>query len=249
MLSEATFAPLAVQAMDRGKSASATMSYGGVIGKSLVLLVLTFAFAVVGWQNTDLASALGQGGPGMLWFVGYLFLIGLTIAAAANPAIAPGVGVLYSVVMGVWVGYVSKVYSVYWDGVVALALLASLGTVLAVLVLYLIGAIRVTSKFVRVVSGALLGLLVTYLITWVLALFGADLSFIYGATTTGIAFSFLVCVLAAMTLATDFEFIRQGVEGEAPASMEWYAAFGLVSTLVWLYVEILRLLALLARNR
>jgi len=249
MLSETTFAPAAVSSMQKGHAGARPMSYGGVIGKSLLLLVLTIGFAAVGWINTDLASALGEGGPGLLWFLGYLFLIGLTIAAAANPRIAPGVGLVYSVVMGLWVGYVSKVYSVYWDGIVALALLASLGTVLATLLLYLVGAIRVTGKFIRVVSGAMLGLLVTYLATWVLGLLGADLSFFYGPTTTGIAFSLLICILAAATLATDFEFIRQGVDGGAPATMEWYAAFGLVSALVWLYVEILRLLALLARNR
>jgi uncharacterized YccA/Bax inhibitor family protein len=249
MLSDATFAPGAIAAQIAERPAARTMSYGGTIAKSLVLLTMTFAFAAIGWLNTDVAAVLGDGGPGLLWFLGYLVLIGMTVAAAANPSIAPAVGVVYSIVMGLWVGYVSKVYSVYWDGIVALALLASLGTVLATLLLYLVGAIRVTRTFVRVVSGALLGLVVTYLISWVLALFGADLSFLYGPTTTGIAFSLLICVLAAATLATDFEFIRQGVERGAPASMEWYAAFGLVSTLVWLYVEILRLLALLARNR
>jgi len=249
MLDETTFAPQGIATFAQGRETARAMSYGGVVAKSLVLLALTFVFAAVGWQGTGVVSGLGQGGPGLLWFVGYLVLIGLTIAAANNPAIAAGAGVVYAVVMGLWIGYVSKVYSTYWDGAVAMALLASLGTVLAVLLLYLVGAIRVSTKFVRVVSGALLGLLAAYLISWVFILFGFDLSFVYGPTPLGIGVSVAICLLAAATLAADFEFVRQGVDGGAPASMEWYAAFGLVSTLVWLYVEILRLLALLARSR
>jgi len=249
MLNDATLSSDAMQGLTAGRSVARTMSYAGTIMKAMILLAFTMVFAFIGWQNTDLASALGQGGPGLLWFVGYLILIGLTVAAAGNPAIAPGAGLVYSVVMGLWIGYVSKVYSMYWDGIVAMALVASLGTVLATLGLYLVGAIRVTPKFTRVVSGALLGLLMSYFITWIFGLFGADLSFFYGPTPTGIAISLLVCILAAATLATDFEFIRQGVEAGAPATMEWYAAFGLVSALVWLYIEILRLLALLSRSR
>jgi uncharacterized YccA/Bax inhibitor family protein len=116
------------------------------------------------------------------------------------------------------------------------------------LVLYLIRAVRVTPRLTRMIITATLGILVLYLVAWLLSLFGVDLSFYNEPTTVGIALSFGICLIAAANLFLDFAFIERGVKAGAPATMEWYGAFGLLSTLVWLYAEILRLLALL-RNR
>jgi uncharacterized YccA/Bax inhibitor family protein len=103
----------------------------------------------------------------------------------------------------------------------------------------------VTRRFVQVVMVAMVGLLFTYLIGWIMSLFGADLLFWTQPNTVGIAISVGICLLAAANLLIDFAVIEGGVESGAPAVMAWFGAFGLLTTLVWLYLELLRLLALL----
>ena len=150
--------------------------------------------------------------------------------------------------MGLWMGAVSRVYEEADDGIVAQALLASVAAFLACLVLYLTGAIRVTPNLTRAIITATLGILVLYLVGWLLSLFGVDLLFITSPTPLGIALSVGICLVAAFNLFLDFAIVEKGIAAGAPAAMEWYAGFGLLATLVWLYAELLRLLALL-RNR
>jgi uncharacterized YccA/Bax inhibitor family protein len=150
--------------------------------------------------------------------------------------------------MGFWMGAVSRVYEEQYDGIVAQALLASVCAFLACLALYLVRAVRVTPRLTRAIITATLGIFVMYLAAWILSIFGVDLLLITEPTTTGVILSIGICLVAAFNLFLDFAIIEKGINAAAPATMEWYAAFGLLSTLVWLYAEILRLLALL-RNR
>jgi uncharacterized YccA/Bax inhibitor family protein len=110
-------------------------------------------------------------------------------------------------------------------------------------VLYRTGVIRVTDKMRRTVIGATLGVAVFYGISFLMSLFGADISFFRSSSLISIGFSLLVAGLAAMNLALDFDFIERGEQSGLPKYFEWYAAFGLLVTMVWLYLEILRLLA------
>jgi len=110
-------------------------------------------------------------------------------------------------------------------------------------VLYRTGVIRVTDKMRRTVIGATLGVAVFYGISFLMSLFGADISFFRSSSLMSIGFSLLVAGLAAMNLALDFDFIERGEQSGLPKYFEWYAAFGLLVTMVWLYLEILRLLA------
>jgi len=234
MLNEQTFA--GVQA----KPAARTMTIGGTVAKTLVLLLVTVGFAGIGWR----AAAHVLVTSGLWFFLGYLLLIGLTIAAANNPRIAPVAGLVYAVLTGLWIGAISRVYEAYYDGIVAQALLASLATVLACLVLYLSRAFRLTGKAVRVIVAATVGVGLLYLAGWLLSIFGLDLLFWTDpGNPVGIGISVVICVVAALNLLLDFGFIEAGVTAGAPTSMEWYAAFGLLSTVVWLYLEFLRLIA------
>jgi len=204
------------------------------------LLVVTAGFAGIGWRaaaNILMTSSLWM-------FLGYLVLIALTVAAAANPRLAFPVGLLYAVLTGLWIGAISRVYEAYYDGIVAQALLASLATVLACLVLYLSRAFRLTSKAVRVIVVATLGIGLMYFAGWVLSIFGLNLLFWTDpGNPVGIAISVVICIVAALNLMLDFGFIEQGVKLGAPKEYEWYSAFGLLATIVWLYLEILRLIA------
>jgi uncharacterized YccA/Bax inhibitor family protein len=241
MLNEATFAPGSV-VLDRASASAPVMSLNGTIAKSLLLLLVAVVFGGVGWSRAlDWFSASSA----LWWFLGYFLLIGLTIAAASNPAIARPAGFLYAVLMGFWMGAVSRVYEEMYDGIVAQALLASVCAFIACLVLYRTRAVRVTPKLTRTIITATLGILILYLAGWLLSFFGVNLLFITSPSPWGIALSVGICLVAALNLFLDFAIVEQGIEARAPAAMEWYAAFGLLATLVWLYAEVLRLLALL----
>lgn len=245
MLNDQTFAP-ARGAPARANAAASTMTLSGTIVKSLALLSLTVLTGAYGWSvGLDWFSASSGG---LWWLIGYFLLIGLTIAAASNPDLALPAGLLYAVLMGFWMGAVSRVYEEEFDGIVTQALLASVCAFLACLVLYMVRAVRVTPKLTRVIITATLGIFVMYLVGWFLSIFGVDLLLITEPSTTGIVVSVAICIVAALNLFLDFAIIEKGVGHRAPAVMEWYAALGLLSTLVWLYAELLRLLALL-RNR
>ena len=242
MLNDQTFAPAHVSSA-RAPAAARPMTLTGTIVKALALLVVAVLFGAVGWDvGLDWFSASSGG---LWWLIGYFLLIGLTIAAASNPALALPTGLLYAVLMGFWMGAVSRVYEEEYDGIVTQALLASVSTFLACLLLYLNGNVRVTPKLTRTIVTATFGIFLMYLAGWILSLFGVDLLLITDPTPVGIALSVAICIVAALNLFLDFAVIEKGIAVGAPATMEWYAAFGLLATLVWLYAEILRLLALL----
>jgi uncharacterized YccA/Bax inhibitor family protein len=236
-----TFAAPGVSA----RASTREMSYGGVIVKSLFLLTLTVACAVVGWNLAEGAEPQS----GLWFFLGYMLLLALTFAAAGNPKLAAPAGVIYALLMGTWMGSISRLYEAYYEGIVGAAIGVTLMVFLATLLLYSTRVIRVTGRFVAVMSIALFGILLLYLGGWIFSLFGVELNFLYEPTPVGIGIQILIAVVAALSLTLDFSFIESGVKEGAPKDFEWYCAFGLQTTLVWLYLEILRLLALLSGNR
>lgn len=222
-----------------------TMSYAGTIVKSLFLLIITVACAVGGWNAAEGAEPQS----GLWFFLGYMLLLALTFAAAGNPRIAAPAGVVYALLMGTWMGSISRLYEEYYDGIVGGAIGVTLTVFLATLLLYMTRAIRVTGRFVAVMSIAIFGILLLYLAGWIFSIFGVELNFLYSPTPVGIGLQIVIAIVAALSLTLDFAVIETGVTQQAPKDYEWYGAFGLQTTLVWLYLEILRLLALLAGNR
>ena len=243
MISEQTFSPEALRSLEEGAGAG-RMSVAGVTVKTFALLVVTAVFAGVGW---DRARHVIHASSGPMWLIWYFLLIALSFLAIARPRIAPLGGLLYSVLMGLWVGAISQVYNTAYDGIVAQALLATMATVLVCLILYVTGLVKVTGRFVLVVIAATFGIAVLYLVAWIISLFGPGLYFWHNPTPAGIAISVVICIVAALNLFVDFAVIDAGISAGAPSFMEWYSAWGLLATVVWLYLEVLYLLARLSR--
>ena len=244
MINEQTFSAESIGELSGGTAVTHRMSVGGTVLKSLVLFVLTCAFAAVGWSRV---GTVIRATSGPSWLLGYFLLIALSFLAVANPRLAPLGGFVYAALMGLWVGAISKVYEAAYDGIVAQALLATMATVLVCLILYAFGVVKVTRRFVLVVVAATMGIALMYLTAWILSIFGVSLRLWTDPSPTGIAISVVICIVAALNLFIDFAVVDQGVANGAPSFMEWYSAWGLLATVVWLYLEVLYLLARLQR--
>jgi uncharacterized YccA/Bax inhibitor family protein len=177
-------------------------------------------------------------------------LVGFVCAIVLHfkPTLAKVLGPIYAIAEGFFLGAISKVYNDAYDGIVVQAVGATLAVFAVMLFLYKAKIIKVTDRFRRNVIMATMGLMAFYLVSFGINLFGGNVPFINDATPMGILFSVLAAGLAAMMLAVDFDMIDRGVAAGWPKGMEWYCAFGLLATLVWLYLEILRLLAKLNRR-
>ena len=244
MLNEQTFTPVAIQAAGGVKTGSDRMSLMGVTIKSAILLIVTLIFGAVGWQNADRVFETANG----MWFLlGFMVLIALSIWATQNPKMAMVVGFVYAIFMGLYMGSISALYEELWEGVVPQAILATICVFVICLALFHAQAVRVSSRFRRMVIAATLGILLLYLTAWMLSIFGVDIYFWVHPNALGIIISAAIACVAALNLFLDFDFIEKGIEGGAPKSMEWYAAFGLLATLIWLYLQLLQLLALIRR--
>lgn len=244
MINERTFSAETLGEVSREGAAPRRMSVAGTVVKALVLFALTCGFAAVGWSR---AGTVIRTTSGPAWLLGYFLLIALSFLAIARPRLAPIGGLVYAVLMGLWVGAISKIYETAYDGIVAQALLGTMATVLVCLILYAFGVVKVTRRFALVVVAATLGIGLMYLTAWILSIFGVSLRLWTDPSPTGIAISVVICVVAALNLFIDFAVIDQGVAGGAPSFMEWYSGWGLLATVVWLYIEVLYLLARLQR--
>ncbi|MDH4116714.1 MAG: Bax inhibitor-1/YccA family protein [Acidimicrobiia bacterium] len=220
------------------------MTASGVSRASLILLALFAPAAAWGWSQVDIDESRFP-----TWVLGAL-LMGLacvifgTFKAPWARFIAP----VYAVVEGALVGAISAVYATAYEGIVTQAILGTFLTVVVMAVLYATRTIRVTEKMRSIVMVATGAIFLFYLVSFGLSFFGVTMPFVWDAGPIGILFSVGVIVLAAFNLLLDFDLIERGVKGGAPAYMNWYAAFGLLVTIVWLYLEILRLLAKLQRR-
>jgi uncharacterized YccA/Bax inhibitor family protein len=193
-------------------------------------------------------------GAGAAWYLkpGFGIVIGaalvglvLSLVISFSKRVRPGLILTYGAVEGVFVGGISAVYASLYAGIVPQAVLGTLAAFAAMLGLYKIGAIRATPKFQRVLMIALVGYLVFGLVNLLLAAF-TDIPSVYaGGGLLAVGISAIGVVLASLFLVLDFDYIEQGIRNGVPEQYAWTAAFGLVVTLVWLYLEILRLLAIL----
>jgi uncharacterized YccA/Bax inhibitor family protein len=236
MLNEQTFAtPFGAGTPERP---TGVMTVGGTVSRSLLLLVIAVTAAVYGWTNA--ADILGTSNA--IVFIGLIALIVLSLATARNPKLAVVTGPIYAVVMGVWTGAISALYDAAYEGIVLQAVFATFAVFLACLVLYVTRIVKVSDRFAFVVFVATAGIGLTYLAAWILSLFGIRIGFLYDGSPLGIAVSVGICIVAALNLFLDFRFIEEGAAKGAPAHMAWSGALALLSTMIWLYLEILRLL-------
>ncbi len=228
---------------------SQVMTVGGTLSAAGVLMVVLLAAAVVGWQSGP-DNQVGQTGFPALALGGVLVGFACVIAMYFRPMWAKVLAPVYALGEGFFLGVISKAYENYQNGIVVQAVGATLGVFAVMLVLYRTKIIKVTDRFRRIVITATMGLMAFYLVSFVISLFGGSgsVNFLNSASGLGILFSVFAAGLAAMNLAIDFDFIERGAKQGLPKGMEWFAATALVVTLVWLYLELLRLLSKLQRR-
>lgn len=233
VLSDNTFRGLA--------RAGEPMTLAGTVNRTAILLALVLITA--GWTwNQFYVSQNAQAVAPYMW-VG---LIGGLIAALVTvfkKTWAPVTAPIYALLEGLALGGISAVFELRFPGIVLQAVGLTFGTLAALLIAYRSGLIRATETFKRGVVAATGGILLVYVVDIVLRLFGVGIPFIHESGVIGIGFSIFVVIIAALNLVLDFDFIETGVRARAPKYMEWFGAFALMVTLIWLYLEILRLLA------
>lgn len=217
-----------------------TMTVNGAVNKSILMLVLLVSSAFIVWQ---------------LFFAGYNVLpmmIGGAITslivyfiAIYKPAYTPYLVPAYAVLEGAFIGGLSAFFEARYPGLVMQAVAATFVTFLVCFLLYRFKVVKVTQQFRSVVIGATLAICTFYLLGWIMSIFGVQL-FIYGNSLISIGFSVFVIVIAALNLFLDFDLIEEGARRRLPKYMEWFSAMALMITLVWLYIEFLKLLAKLS---
>ena len=224
-----------------GYGSGDAMTINGTVNKMGILLLLVVVPAAWMWNQVMSAWEPSQAlGPAMLGAIGGFVMALVTIFKKTwAPVTAP----IYAMLQGLFLGGISAAYNVQFQGLPMQAVALTFGTLAVMLVAYRTGLVRATENFKLGVVAATGGIAMLYLVSIVMGLFGARIPFIHESGLVGIGFSLFVVVIAALNLVLDFDFIEKGSEMGAPRYMEWYAAFGLLVTLVWLYLEILRLLA------
>ncbi len=244
-LKSTTFLDLATGTVVRPDAQA--MSLNGTVNKTAFLLVLTLVGAMYTWGM----FFSGNAGQLMPWVLGGA-IGGFVVALVTvfKKTWAPVTAPLYAVLEGLFIGGISAIFEQQFPGIVMQAVGLTFGTLAALLLAYRSGLIRATENFKLGVVAATGGICLLYLVNIGMRLFGFDgMGFIHDSSLMGIGFSVVVVIVAALNLVLDFDFIEEGVEAGAPKYMEWYAAFGLLVTLVWLYLELLRLLSKLqSRN-
>ncbi len=231
---------------------SEVMTERGTLNKFFLLFLLVMGTASITW------SAYGQGKDVMPWIlVGAIGGLITAIVLAFKPMWASFLAPVYALFEGAFVGGISAFYNFAFKGadatagggIVMQAVGLTFGVVIAMFLLYRFQVIKATEKFKAIIFTATAGIAIFYLLAMVLRMFHIDMPLIHSSGTMGIVFSLVVVAIAALNLILDFDMIEKGVAIGAPKYMEWYGAFGLLVTIVWLYLEILRLLAKLnSRN-
>jgi uncharacterized YccA/Bax inhibitor family protein len=229
-----------------------TMTVGGTLTATAVLFLCVLVTGWIGWsQVTQTEITLVDGTTQVSTdFPSWVFIpmiVGVIFGfvTAFKPKLARITAPLYALGYGFAIGAISHMYNLQFDGIVLQAIAATLAVFAVMFFLYATRIIKVTKRFAMVVVGATAGIFVMYLVTMVASLFGADITFWNEPSPLGIGISVVICIVAALNLALDFAFIEGATKAGAPKYMEWYGAFGLTVTLIWLYLEILRLLSLL----
>ena len=246
-LSENTFRDLASSQYGGVADLTARMTLEGTVNKTGILLVCVMATAWWTWRQFLHSRNIADVAPWMLigFLGGFAFAMVTVFKKEWSPVTAP----IYALLEGLALGGLSAVLDLRYPGIAIQAVGLTFGTLFVLLLAYRSGLIQVTQKFRMGIVAATGGIMVFYLLQMLMGFFGFQFTSINGSGPIGIGFSLIVVAVAALNLVLDFDFIEQGVQYGAPKYMEWYGAFGIIVTLVWLYLEILRLLSKLrSRN-
>ena len=234
---------LNAKTFDVANEGEGVMTIQGTVSRTAMLLALLFAATLLTWKPSAPQDSTGWIMIGGI--AGFIVALITIFNKKASPVTAP----IYAVCQGLLLGGISSLFENRFPGIVMQAVLLTFGTLGALLLAYTSRLIRVTENLKLGIVAATGGIALFYLVSMILGFFGVQIPMIYGSGPVGIIFSAVIVVVAALNLVLDFDFIEQGAEQGAPKYMEWYAAFGLIVTLVWLYMEILRLLSKLQSRK
>ena len=228
-----------------------SMSIRGTLNKFGFMLLMLMGSAFYSWKEFAESEGTSSNLMPIIWggaIGGFVIALTISFKREWSPYLAP----LYALLEGLFIGAISAMYNTIYNGIVLQAVGLTFSVGIAMYFLYAFRIIRATEKFRSILFSAMAGIAIFYLATFVLRLFHVDIDqsmpFINGGGMFGIGFSLIIVAVAAMNLILDFDMIEQGAEMGAPKYMEWYGAFGLMVTFVWLYLEILRLLSKLNRR-
>lgn len=218
------------------------MTVGGTVNKTAVLLLLTVFSAAWTWY------LYSHGNVGFWMLIGALGGFVVAMVTVFKKELAPVTAPIYAVLEGLFLGGISAIFNNAYPGIAFSAVGLTFGTLGGLLIAYRSGLIKPTENFKLGVVAATGGIALFYLVAIILGIFHFNVPLVQSNSIWGIAFSGFVVVIAALNLVLDFDLIETGARVGAPKYMEWYSAFGLMVTLIWLYIEILRLLAKLQRR-
>jgi uncharacterized YccA/Bax inhibitor family protein len=240
-LSEKSFRSTAIP----NTSDAGLMTVRGTLNKFGFMFIMLMAGAFLTWRMA------AEGKNVFPWMIagaigGLIIAIVLVFKKQWSPYLAPAYGILEGLFVGGISAYYNYAFAETYPGIVMQAVLLTFGTAIGMFLLYKFRIIKATEKFKAIIFTATAGIAVFYLVAMVLGMFGVTIPFLHEGSTLGIVFSLIVVAIAALNLILDFDMIEQGSAAGAPKYMEWYGAFGLMVTIVWLYLEILRLLSKLA---
>lgn len=221
--------------VDSGK----TMTIRGTVNKTFILILLVLATFVYSWNQ--FTSNPGSVLP--LILVGAIGGLVVALITIFVPKLSPFTAPLYALLEGLFLGAISAQYEAQYGGIVFQGVLLTIGVLLSLLLAYKSGLIKVTKKFRLGVVAATGAIFLVYVISFIGGFFGFNIPFLHDSSPIGIAISVVIVIIAALNLVLDFDFIENAAASRVPKYFEWYGAFGLLVTLVWLYLEILRLLS------
>lgn len=216
------------------------MTINGTINKVGIMVLLVLAGAAYTWNMVVGENPAGARTYMMIGAIGGLITALITVFRPRSAAITAPV---YAILEGLFLGAISAMINAQYQGIPFQAVILTIGTLFSMLFLYRSGRIRATPRFRRGVFMATGAIFFAYMISFIFSLFGVSLGYMHSAGPLGIIINLVVIGVAAMNLILDFDFIEKGSQAGAPKYMEWYGAFGLVVTLIWLYIEFLRLLS------
>jgi len=223
------------------------MTIQGTVNKTALMLLILLLSATWTW---NLFFKTGTSSAVMPWVIGGAvagFIVALVTVFKKPWAVVTSP--IYALLEGLFLGGLSAIFEAQYPGIVIQAIALTFGTLFSLLLAYKSRLIKVTENFRLGVAAATGGIFLIYLANILLGFLGIHMPFIHESGIIGIGFSLFVVVIAALNLVLDFDFIESGAAHGAPKYMEWYAAFGLIVTLIWLYLEMLRLLSKLrSRN-
>ena len=236
------------------------MTMNGTIGKIFILITLvalsacTYLSVFTGtnvlydtvYQNNTMYKLIENQSMYAIFASIAAFILALVIIF--KPKLAPVLSIIYAVLEGVVLGFISATYAVKYDGIVGAALTSTICVVFAMLLLYKLRILQATQGFKRIIFTATASIALLYLGVFIASFFNVNMEWFFGSSNLSIGISIVVIIVAALNLIIDFDNIELGSKSDLPKYMEWYAAFSLLITIIWIYIEILRLLAKL-RNR